>query len=89
MEVLNRIPNHSAEFALPNREVVPEIWEPNFVRLLHEVDLIYSGSGQDLSKGALYWADTRRIETPFFKEKILGNPEHPRVADMNSLGFWR
>lgn len=63
----------------------PSIWEPTFVRLLHEVEPIYDGT-QDHSKGALYWCDTRRVETPFFKEKILGAQDiHKRVAEMNTL----
>lgn len=93
LEVIERVPNSAAE-VLELKEF-PSIWEPGFVRLLHEVDGIYDNSGEDRSKGALYWADLRRIERPWFQEKIidavndLGEKLHPRVADLNSLTFFR
>lgn len=95
LEVLKNIPNHSALNIEPNRDAVPSIWEPNFVRLLHEIEGIYNGTGQDYSKGGLYWADMRRIERPWFKDKILdptkedGLKEHPCVVDMNTLRIFR
>ena len=88
LEVIDRIPNFAAEDAVPTG--TPSIWEPNFVRLLHEVDHVYDGSGQDLSKGALYWADLRRVERPWFKDNILGKADtHPRIVDCNSLVLFR
>lgn len=88
LEVLDRIPEYSAQAQLPDG--TPSIWEPQFVRLLHEVDSIYDGSGTDYSKGAVYWADTRRIDRDWFQKKILDQPDqHPRVADMNSLSLFR
>jgi hypothetical protein len=88
LEVLDRVPQYAAQTEVPSG--TPSIWEPGFVRLLHEVDAIYDGSSTDYSNGGLYWADLRRIDTEFFKQKILGNPtQHPRVADMNSLTIFR
>lgn len=87
LEVLDRIPNFSATEVTPTG--TPAIWEPTFVKLLHEVESIYDGT-QDHSKGAVYWADTREITTPFFKNKIMGEPEaHPRVLEMNTLALFR
>lgn len=86
-EVLASIPKFSATLIQPQGNL-PSVWEPGFTKLLHEVDSIFDGS-QDLSKGAKYWCDTRYIETPFFKDKILGNPDHPRVVEMNSLVFFK
>lgn len=87
--MLNRIPAFSALLVQPNREKFPSVWEPSFVRLLHEVEAIYDGS-QDYSKGAVYWCDLRNVETPFFKDKVLGNQtDHPRVCDMNTLVCFR
>jgi hypothetical protein len=87
LEVLDRIPNFAATTEMPTG--TPQIWSPEFVRLLHEVEAIYDGT-VDHAKGAVYWADTRRIETPFFREKIMGQPEsHPRVVDMNTLVLFR
>ena len=94
LDVIARIPLYSAELIQPNRDVIPVIWEPNFTRLLHEVEAIYDGS-RDHSKtaskteGALYWCDLRRVDTDFFKSKILGQPnQHPRIADMGSLALF-
>lgn len=87
LEVIERIPMYAATTELPTG--IPSLWEPSFIKLLHEVEGIYDGSVPDVSKGALYWGDTRRIETPFFQNKILGNPDHPRTVDMNSLVFWK
>jgi hypothetical protein len=87
LEVLDRIPTFAAQQDMPTG--TPSIWEPNFVRLLHEVEAIFDGS-MDYAKGALYWCDTRRIETKFFAEKILGNlEEHPRILEMNTLVFFK
>ena len=86
LEVLDRLPNYAATTEVPTG--TPSIWEPDFVKLLHEVEGIYEGT-QDYSKGALYWCDTRNVDTSFFREKILGDHEaHPRVAEMNSLCFF-
>jgi hypothetical protein len=83
LEMIDRIPAYSAQIDMPTG--TPSIWEPNFVRLLHEVESIYDGT-QDYSKGALYWCDLRRIETEFFRDKILKNTaQHPRIADMGTL----
>ena len=87
LEVIDRIPAFAAEFVMPTG--TPSIWEPNFVRLLHEVESVYDGTS-DYSKGAVYWCDLRRIETPFFRDKIIGQPlEHPRIIDMNTLTLFR
>jgi len=85
-EVLERIPKYSAINEIPTGW--PSIWEPEFVKLLHEVESIYDGT-KDHASGALYWCDTRYIETDFFKEKILGDHDaHPMVGSMNSLSFF-
>jgi hypothetical protein len=86
LEVLDRIPNYAAVTDMPTG--TPSIWEPEFVRLLHEVGPIFDGS-QDYSKGALYWCDTRVVETTFFKDKILGDIDrHKRVMEMNTLALF-
>jgi hypothetical protein len=88
LEVIERIPKYAAELVQP--QGFPSIWDQVLTRLLHEVESIYDGSGKDLTNGALYWADLRNIETEWFRDKILKNPtQHPRVADFNSLTFFR
>ena len=88
LEVIERIPKYAAE--VTQLSGFPLIWEPTFVHLLHDVESIYDGSGKDLSGGALYWCDLRRVENEWFKVNILGKQEqHPRVANFNSLTFFR
>ena len=68
---------------------VPHIWEPNFVRLLHEVDSCFDGS-KDGSKGALYFCDTALPISEWFKEHILDEKEiHPCIGNMNSIMLFR
>lgn len=87
LEVLDRIPAFASTTNIPTG--TPPIWEPQFIRLLHEVESIYDFT-QDYSKGALYWCDTCDVNTTFFKEKILAEPGiHPRVVDMNTLAAFR
>lgn len=84
-DVIDNIPKFAAITEMPTGS--PSIWEPQFVRLLHEVEGIFDGT-QSPAKDALFWCDTRFIETQFFQNKILGNPDHPRVIEMNTLvGF--
>jgi hypothetical protein len=87
LDVLDRIPQFSAQKEQPTG--TPSIWEPGFVRLLHEVEPIYDGSAE-YAKGGTYWADLRRIETDFFRQNILAKADqHPRVCEMNSLAIFR
>ena len=88
LEILDSIPKYAATIEQPTG--TPSIWEPNFVRLLHEVESIFDGS-RDYANGAVYWADTAKpITNPWFQEKILGNlQDHPKVGDMNSLMLFR
>jgi hypothetical protein len=68
---------------------IPQIWEPNFVRLLHECESIFDSS-QDYSKGALYFCDTALPISEWFQTKILDAKDiHPCVGDMNSFRFYR
>ena len=94
LEVIERVPNFMAENELPLLKY-PNVWEGSFVKLLHVVDGVFDGSAADLSKGALYWADLARIERPWFRELLdakneeTGLAQHPIVASMNSLTFFR
>lgn len=94
LEVLERVPKYMAESELPELKY-PSIWEPAFVKTLHSVDGVFEGSAQDLSKGALYFADLNNVQRPWFKEHIIdavdfstGLRRHPQVANMNSLSFF-
>ena len=88
LDIIDNIPKYSATVEQPSGW--PAVWEPNFTRLLHEVDAIYEGS-QDYAKGAVYWFDSAKpVNNPWFQDKILNNLQsHPKVGDMNSLMFFR
>lgn len=84
LEVIDSIPKYSATIEQPSG--IPVMWEPNFVRLLKEVEAIYDGS-QDFAKGGLYWFDSAKpVTNEWFQEKIVNNKEdHKVVGNMNSL----
>lgn len=88
VEVIESIPKYSATIEQPLG--YPSVWEPNFVRLLHEVESISDGS-KDYANGAVYWFDSSKpITNPWFSEKILGDSQaHPKTGDMNSLMLFR
>ena len=95
LEVIERVPNFMAENELPPLSF-PNVWDGNFMKLLHVVDGVFDGSAIDMSKGALYFADLARVERAWFKDRILdavseetGLKQHPVVASMNSLTFFR
>jgi hypothetical protein len=87
-DVIARIPKFAAEDEPPI--IYPSIWEPAFVRILHEIEGVYDGSGIDYSKGALYFCDSRRITKDWFRENILNNKDtHPCVANSNTLMLFK
>jgi hypothetical protein len=88
LEVIEGMPKYSATVEQPVG--FPQVWEPNFVRLLHEVESIYDGS-KDYANGAVYWFDSSKpVDNTWFQEKILNDKEaHPKVGDMNSLMLFR
>lgn len=87
IEAISKIPAYAATTDVPKYEV-PSMWDPSFIRILTEVGAIAEGL-KDHCNGATYWCDTRRINTPFFTEKILKDPIYKRVAEMNSLAFYK
>lgn len=89
LQVIEGIPEYMADGEVPPLKY-PGIWEGGFVKLLNAVDGIFDGAADDMAKGALYWGDTRFIERGWFKERIVDEKDnHPKVADFNSLTFWR
>jgi hypothetical protein len=88
LEVIEGIPSRSAQLEQPIG--IPSVWEPGFVRLLHEVESIFDGS-KDYAKTGLYWADlSKPVTNPWFQEKILNDQQaHPVMGNMNSLTIFR
>lgn len=94
-EVLDNVQKYAAEPLVS--EGSPNLWDPCFTRILHEVDLIYAGSANHAmafvnrtqQEPAMYWADTRRIQSEFFKKKIQDNSDHRIIINQNTLSFYR
>ena len=88
LDIIQSLPKYAAITEMPTG--FPSVWEPNFVRLLHEVESIYDGA-KDYAKSAVYWFDSAKpVTNPWFSEKILGEKDiHPCVCDMNSLRCMR
>jgi hypothetical protein len=64
--------------------------DPLFQRVLWKVDDIYSGKELDITEGALYYANLNTMNSPWFKENIVGNPEaHPIVASVGKHKFFK
>lgn len=80
---ISNLSKFAATTEIPVYEV-PHMHDPAFIRLLSEVGSIYEGT-KDYAKGGLFWCDSRRINTPFFIDKILHEPSHKRVVEMNTL----
>lgn len=71
----------------------PDSREPNFQRILQEVDGVYDGSTADtLTNNALYYAD---LSSPgynkggWFDRCVANSPDHPRVAVIGSTTYFK
>jgi hypothetical protein len=87
LEVIDSIPKYAAEEKVFNK--LPSIWDQNFIKLLTEVDGIYEGSAKDLSCGATYWCDTRKITRDWFLKEIVRSNNYEASANMTSLTCYR
>lgn len=85
LQILDNVPKFMAENELPPL-VHPNVWSPEFVKLLQTVDGVYEGSAVDLSKGALYWGALNKIERTWFREKILNAEPESKSIGINSGG---
>jgi len=85
-DVINSIPKYSAEEVKPY--ILPSVWDQNFIRLLTEVDGVFEGSAKDMSCGAVYWCDNRRITRKWFLDEIVRSGHYEIVANMNSLTLY-
>lgn len=88
--VIDRIPVFSARGVNDQHGGQPDLSDPNFVKLLQEIDGIYDGSREDMTRGSLYWADLGEIQREWFQREIVGNPQdHPRTVNCASLQCWK
>jgi hypothetical protein len=93
LEVLKGIPKFSATLEQPNRDQYPDIWSPEFVKLLHAIDGVYDGSLADPALGGLYWADLSKgknsITNPWFREKVMESPLRSVCANQNAFTVFK
>lgn len=93
LDILKGVAKFSAVIEQPNRDQFPDIWEPNFVKLLHVIDGIYDGSIPDPAIGGVYWADLSKgkdaITNPWFAQKIMNHPLHSAVANQGPFTIFR
>jgi hypothetical protein len=93
LEVLKNVPKFSAVLEQPNRDKVPDIWEPNFIKLLHNISGIWDGSIADPALGGIYWADLSKgkagITNQWFQEKIIDSPAHLPCANQGPFTIFR
>lgn len=68
----------------------PDINDEDFCALLVAVTEIYAGSDDDITGGALYYADLSRARLEF-RARIASSPEqHPKTAQVGTaLQFWK
>ena len=86
LQVVDRIPSFSARNVDEQPTGMPALMDPNFLKLLQEIDGIYDASREDMTHGSLYWADLGEITRDWFKAEIIGNPnEHPRTVNCATL----
>lgn len=86
LDIIDRMPKLSATLEIPTG--FPDQWDRHFVKVLSEVDGVMDSTSKDLSNKALYFGDLSKVDNPWFIDNISRNPEHARVADMNTLVFW-
>jgi len=84
--IIQSISKFSATLELPNRTAFPDLWEPNFIKLLHTVPGIIDGSAPDPACGGIYWADLAQpVTNDWFKKKVLGSSVIRIRANQNSF----
>jgi len=93
LDILKGIPKFAATLIQPNRDQVPDIWEPNFIKLLQGIDGVYDGSVPDPALGGIYWADLSKgkkgITNPWFQEKVIDSASHLACANQGPFTIFR
>lgn len=70
----------------------PDLRDDNIKLLLRSIDDIYSGLTIDkyTNEAGLYYCELRSITRPWFLLNIVRNPEeHPKIADVGPLSFFK
>jgi spore germination cell wall hydrolase CwlJ-like protein len=69
--------------------VWPDVRNPLFVQLLQKLDDAYAGTGDDLTKGSIYYGNLANVTSGWFKSEIVGKPDqHPMKAIIGKQHFF-
>lgn len=86
MSILHHAPTVSGTIYQPS---APDLRELNFRMLLAKVDDIYSGMELDkMTEGALFYCELNKAEN-WFRDTIVQNPNHSRVATVGNVSFFK
>lgn len=86
------IANHDkyAATSCPEGKPFPDFNSVDVRDLFAHIDEIYSGTFQDtMTDEALYYCETNRVESSWFLESISRNSEHPIVATVGPVTFFK
>jgi len=86
-EVLLNVPRYRANEPEPLPDM-PNLWDPQVMRLMQQIENVYDNAGEDPSNGGLYWCFTERGANPWFKEFVIGSDKLAVTAIQNSLKVW-
>lgn len=74
----------------PNTVRYPDPRDAKFQSLLWDVEKIYDGSVEDITGGALYYANLNIANSPWFFENIVQKPDaHPRTGTVGQQTFFK
>jgi hypothetical protein len=91
LEVVERAPSRLANSDLKPDEMGPVLRSGNGRIMLARIDEIYSRpDAEDITGGALFWVDPQLAIAPDFKREVIDRQaEHPRVAHIGPLWFFK
>lgn len=86
MDVLANADKNKA--TAPAERAFPNLWDADFMMLCSKVDGIYDNMGSDLAQGGIFYADTSKEISEWFKSDVIRNPAMTRLVQMNSFCIW-
>lgn len=98
---LATIENHglySASTEAPDTVSMPDLREPNVLRLLQQIDALYEGSLVDKltiapamkgeSRGALFYGELHKPLRSWFQSHVIDDPAHLRTSQVGQVTFF-
>jgi hypothetical protein len=88
-QVLNDMPKFNAINIGEEPKEYPDPYNPAFIKVLVEVDKIFSGDEDTVSNKAVFFADLGNITREWFLTNVVRNPgEHPGGGNYGLLTYW-